>query len=133
MSATRAFTFKKEERLCSKTLIDRLFNGGKSHSLAAFPMRVVYLEQDREEGKAQVQVMISVPKRCFKLAVKRNRVKRQIREAYRQQKHSLLDALQEKPNRMILLAFIWLDNQLHASDEVYQKVGNLLTRIGEKV
>ena len=51
----------------------------------------------------------------------------------REQKHSLLDALQEKPNRMILLAFIWLDNQLHASDEVYQKVGNLLTRIGEKV
>ena len=133
MSAIRAFTFKKEERVCSKTLIDKLFNGGKSHSLAAFPLRVVYMEQPSEEGKPQAQVLISVPKRCFKRAVKRNRVKRQIREAYRQQKHILLDALEEKPTCMVVLAFIWLDAQLYSSEEVYKKVGNLLTRIREKV
>ena len=133
MPAIRAFTFKKEERVCSKTLIDKLFNGGKSHSLAAFPLRVVYLEQEHEEGKPQAQVLISVPKRCFKLAVKRNRVKRQIREAYRQQKHILLDALEEKPTSMVVLAFICLDAQLYSSEEVYKKVGNLLTRISEKV
>ena len=133
MPATRAFTFKKEERLCSKTLIDRLFNGGKSHSLAAFPLRVVYMEQEREDEKPQVQVLISVPKRCFKLAVKRNRVKRQIREAYRQQKYTLLDTLEKKPNSMMILAFIWLDTNLHDSAEVYKKVGDLLTRITEKV
>lgn len=132
MPATRAFTFKKEERLCSKTLIDRLFNGGKSHSLAAFPLRVVYMEQEREDEKPQVQVLISVPKRCFKLAVKRNRVKRQIREAYRQQKYTLLDTLEKKPNSMMILAFIWLDTNLHDSAEVYKKVGDLLTRITEK-
>ena len=133
MPATRAFTFKKEERLCSKTLIDRLFNGGKSHSLAAFPLRVVYMEQEREDEKPQVQVLISVPKRCFKLAVKRNRVKRQIREAYRQQKYTLLDTLEKKPNSMMILAFIWLDTNLHDSAEIYKKVGDLLTRITEKV
>ena len=132
MPATRAFTFKKEERLCSKTLIDRLFNGGKSHSLAAFPLRVVYMEQEREDEKPQVQVLISVPKRCFKLAVKRNRVKRQIREAYRQQKYTLLDTLEKKPNSMMILAFIWLDTNLHDSAEIYKKVGDLLTRITEK-
>jgi ribonuclease P protein component len=133
MSAIRAFTFKKEERLCSKTLIDRLFNGGKSHSLAAFPLRVVYMEQDNYGEKPQIQVLISVPKRCFKLAVKRNRVKRQIREAYRLQKHMLLDTLKKKPNSMMILAFIWLDTQLYASEEVHKKVGNLLERIREKV
>ncbi len=133
MSAIRAFTFKKEERLCSKKLIDRLFNGGKSHSLAAFPLRVVYMEQDREDEKPQVQVLISVPKRCFKLAVKRNRVKRQIREAYRQQKHMLLDTLKKKPNSMVILAFIWLDDHLHDTDEVYKRVGSLLDRIKEKI
>ena len=132
MPATRAFTFKKEERLCSKTLIDRLFNGGKSHSWAAFPLRVVYMEQEREDEKPHVQVLISVPKRCFKLAVKRNRVKRQIREAYRQQKYTLLDTLEKKPNSMMILAFIWLDTNLHDSAEVYKKVGDLLTRITEK-
>ena len=133
MSAIRAFTFKKEERLCSRTLIDMLFNGGNSRSLAAFPLRVVYMEQEREEGKPQAQVLISVPKRCFKRAVKRNRVKRQVREAYRQQKHVLLKKLEEKPTSMVVLAFIWLDSELHDSEEVYKKVGNLLTRISEKV
>lgn len=137
-------TLRKEERLYSKKTIDALFKGGRSHSLSAFPMRVVYmrLEADGKEvatGQQETasgqqptssrplsKMLISVPKRCFKHAVKRNRVKRQVREAYR--KHKALVA-----GYPVALAFIWLDNELRTTGEVEGKVINLLRRVSERL
>jgi len=61
-------------------------------------------------------------------------VKRQVREAYRRNKHILLDVLkaQETPVKMIM-AFIWLDNKIHSSEEVEHKVKKLLTHISENI
>ena len=109
----RRYTLAKAERLCSKKLIERLFSGG-NNSFPAFPLRVVYMWISSEEGTADASMMISVPKKRFKHAVKRNRVKRQVREAYRLNKHILLDAIKaSEENRRFVLAFIWFDNQLH--------------------
>ena len=132
MSAAAAFTLRKEERMASKRLIDKLFRGGDSHSLVSFPIRLVYLLDNRGDGdtNAQKQILISVPKRCFKRAVKRNRVKRQIREAYRRNKNFLPD-LDE--GRTLLMAFIWLDDQLHSSETVEKKVVKLLQRMSERL
>ena len=132
MSAAAAFTLRKEERMASKRLIDKLFRGGDSHSLVSFPIRLVYLLDNRGDGDttAQKQILISVPKRCFKRAVKRNRVKRQIREAYRSNKNFLPD-LDE--GRTLLMAFIWLDDQLHSSETVEKKVVKLLQRMSERL
>ena len=69
--------FPKRDHLCSHMLIERLFEPGESKSLQAYPLRMVYREAE------STQVLISVPKRFFHNAVDRNRVKRQIREAYR--------------------------------------------------
>lgn len=127
----RQYTLNKSERLCSKKLIERLFGGG-NRSFPTFPIRVVYMSVEPEENTADVSLLISVPKKRFKHAVKRNRVKRQIREAYRRHKYILLDALQqsEKPRKMVL-AFIWLDNKLHPTEEVSYKVKKLLQHIVE--
>lgn len=134
MPASRQLGLCKEERICSRTLIDLLFNGGKSRSLAAFPMRVVYLEQECDEApQTQVQILVSVPKRCFKHAVDRNRVKRQVREAYRHGKHLLTDKLAETPCKSLAIAFIWLDNSLYSSEEVARRVRNLLSRLSERL
>ena len=132
MSAAAAFTLRKEERMASKRLIDKLFRGGDSHSLVSFPIRLVYLLDNRGDGDttAQKQILISVPKRCFKRAVKRNRVKRQIREAYRRNKNFLPD-LDE--GRTLLMAFIWLDDQLHSSETVEKMVVKLLQRMSERL
>ena len=48
MSASDALTLSKEERISSRKLIDKLFNGGQSHSMAVFPLRLVYMEKERE-------------------------------------------------------------------------------------
>ena len=58
-----------------------MFEGGVSKSFSIFPIRVVYMPV--EQGEVPASILISVSKRRFKRAVKRNRVKRQIREAYR--------------------------------------------------
>ncbi len=118
-------TLSRDERIKSKKLIDALFTGGRSKSMTAFPLRAVYmtLEADAEQP---TQILVSVPKRCFKHAVKRNRVKRQVREAYRRNKHLL-------QGKGLALAFIWLDTKLYDSGDVERQVTNLLRRIKEKL
>ncbi|MBQ8889107.1 MAG: ribonuclease P protein component [Bacteroidaceae bacterium] len=129
----RRYILNKEERLCSKKLIERLFAGG-NRSFPTFPLRVVYMPLSSEENTADASILISVPKKRFKHAVKRNQVKRQVREAYRRNKYILLDALkaQETPCKMVL-AFIWLDNKIHSTEEVEYKVRKLLMHISENI
>lgn len=131
MSASDALTLGKEERISSRKLIDMLFNGGQSRSMVAFPLRLVYMENVREGACPPAQLLVSVPKRCFKRAVKRNRVKRKVREAYRHHKHLIWNVL--PADRQLALAFIWLDDRLYDTAEVEQRVASLLERLAEKV
>ena len=102
--------------------------------MTSFPVRMVYLEVERDgENAPQAKVLVSVSKRHFKRAVKRNRVKRQLREAYRKNKHIVLDRMEARPDRMIAVALIWLDNSLHDTEEVESRVRSLLVRLGEKL
>ncbi len=128
-------TLSKEERIYSKKMIEALFQGGQSHAMSAYPLRVVYMSLDADadvplDGTSQPQpsakILVSVPKRCFKRAVKRNLVKRQVREAYRRHKSLIAD-------KAVAIAFVWLDNKLHSSREVETKVVNLLKRMDENI
>lgn len=131
MTQPSAHTFGKHERIVSRKLVERLFGGGGSRSMAAYPLRVVYLPVER--GEAGVQILVSVPKRRFKRAVKRNRVKRQVREAYRRNKHILGAALGCMPDRTLALAFIWQADELYDSRQVEDSMRSLLERLGERL
>ena len=72
-------TLRKPERLNRKKIIEKMFAGG-SRSFSVFPLRVVYLSV--EELEAPASILVSVSKRRFKRAVKRNRVTRQIGRAH---------------------------------------------------
>lgn len=122
-------TLRKSERLDKKKVIEKMFAGG-SRSFSVFPLRVVYLPV--EELEAPVSILVSVSKRRFKRAVKRNRVKRQIREAYRMNKHGLLAVLTEKKCRLAV-AFIYLSDQLADSSVIEDRMKTALARIAEKV
>lgn len=123
-------TLRKSERLDKKKVIEKMFAGG-SRSFSVFPLRVVYL-LPVEELEAPVSILVSVSKRRFKRAVKRNRVKRQIREAYRMNKHGLLAVLTEKKCRLAV-AFIYLSDQLVDSSVIEDRMKTALARIAEKV
>ena len=124
------FTFKKREHIVSTRLIETLFGSG-SKSMAAYPLRAVYQMVPRTLTDIPVQVLISVPKNHFKHAVDRNRVKRQVREAYRHQKQTLFDAVSE--DQSLLLAFVWLSDELVPSSTVSDRIGKLVKRIAEKL
>ncbi len=88
-----SYSFQKNERLCSKKIIDKLFAEGKS--VFVYPVKIVYLETPFPL-KNQVQAAFTVGKRNFKRAVQRNLIKRRMREAYRLNKHNLYNEIGEK-------------------------------------
>ena len=127
-------TLAKTERISGRTLPEELFNGGKSRSMSAFPIRMIYMRTENgEDNTPGAKILVSVPKRRFKHAVIRNRVKRQIREAYRKNKSIILGKLHDCERQSIAIAFIWQDNSLHKSPEVEDKIIKLLTRLREKL
>ena len=128
MSAPTSNTFKKSERLCSRLLMDRLFQGDNK-SVSAYPLRAVFLPVSADEQKG-VSVLISVPKKRFHDAVDRNRVKRQIREAYRKQKHALIEKIGER-EQGLLIAFIYVSAQIESTAYIEKRLARLLDKIDE--
>lgn len=106
-----------------------MFAGG-SRSFSVFPLRVVYLPVG--ELDAPVSILVSVSKRHFKRAVKRNRMKRRIREAYRVNKQELLNVLAQKQIRLAV-AFIYFSDDLVAFSVIEERMKTALARIAEKI
>lgn len=113
-------TLGKQERLKSKKIIERLYKKGTS--VKAFPFRMVYLETIHTSN-FPAQVGVSVPKRNFKKAPDRNRIKRLMRETYRLQKEIVYNNL-EKPY-VFMISYIAKDEWKY--EELYPKMEKLLT------
>lgn len=115
------YTFPKEEHLYGKTSISRLMSkgrwGGTGHLKYCFVCR--------PEGGCN-RLMVSVPKKLFKRAVKRNLLKRRMRESYRLRKFMLQDCAVD----MMLLYNCpeVLDSRVIAAE-----VEEILTRISSHV
>lgn len=133
MTGKASETFGKDERITSKKQIESLFRGGHSRSITVSPLRMVYTLIGRNDADAKAQVLVIVPKRHLKKAVKRNRVKRQIREAYRKNKGLLDDALAPFRDRTLSIAFIWQTDDLRETNEVNECIRLLLHRVSERV
>jgi ribonuclease P protein component len=119
MLSTPANTLPKEERLCGKTTISALISGGRWGSTA----HLKYCWRSTgEEGAGRI--MVSVSKRYFKRAVKRNLLKRRLREAYRTQKQ-LLTA----PGVDFML--VWTGKETADYETIRGEVATILGRISK--
>lgn len=118
-------TLGKEERLKSKKLIEKLYLEGSS--IKAFPLRLIFI-QTKHTSTFPAQVGVSVPKRNFKHAVDRNRIKRLMRESYRKQKFIVYDNL-EKP---YVFMISYLAKKELSYNDISEKMQLLLTAFIDK-
>ncbi len=119
-------TLGKQERLKSKILIGRLYKEG--NSVKSFPLRMVYVQA--EHGSSfPAQVGVSVPKRNFKKAVSRNRIKRLLRETYRKQKQLVYNSI-DKP---YVFMISYIGKEEFSYEEIAVKMEKLLNAFVEKI
>jgi ribonuclease P protein component len=96
-------TFKKEERLSGLKTFEMLMKHGEE--FYQFPFRVKWMFTEAEMP-FPAQVAFAVPKRTFKRAVIRNRIKRILRESYRRNKSFFYEELQNKNRKLrVMLIF----------------------------
>lgn len=122
-------TFTKDERLCSKTEIDRLFVQG--NSVFEYPLKFIYLPSNRS-GKHPVQIVFSVPKKNFKHAVKRNLIRRRMREAYRLNKHLIYDVLKEKETTLSIMV-IYVEKEVKDYSVIEKGIIKGIKKITRKI
>ena len=114
-------TLPKKERLCGKTAISKLLAKGKHGSVPGIRWQCLY---GTESGVNRI--VVSVSKKFFKRAVKRNLLKRRIRESWRKQKHMLaLDG-----NFDILL--IYSVKEILSYEEIYSSIGQVIDALNAK-
>jgi ribonuclease P protein component len=122
-------SFPKAEHLCGEKRIARLYTQGEA--FMAFPFRVVFRIEPKKD-MVPASVMVSVPKKRFKRAVKRNRLKRLLREAYRLNKHALIALLDEK-KLQIHVAFNYVSDEELDFITVEKKMKIALQKLMDKV
>ncbi|MBS9774855.1 MAG: ribonuclease P protein component [Tenacibaculum sp.] len=120
------FTLGKEERLKRQKLIGKLYKEGKS--IKSFPLRMVYIQAEHTSN-FPAQVGFSVPKRNFKRAVDRNRIKRLMRETYRLQKEIVYTNV-NKPY-VFMISYLAKDEWAYAN--IKDKMNKLLSVFTEEI
>lgn len=118
-------TYPKKEKLKSKKRIAQLFAEGKA--LTVFPIKLIYLKSTDQE--AFLQAGVAVPKKNFKSAVKRNHMKRLLRESYRLNK-SLVDNNTEDTFAFL---FLYLGRESLSFDAIQHKMKLLLRKFNDDI
>jgi ribonuclease P protein component len=124
------YTFKKEERLCNKRLIDELFHNGSS--FLCYPFKASWLLA-ADEQLVPVQILFSVSKKRFKHAVDRNQIKRRIREAYRLNKQQQLYDQLNTAGKKIVLSVGYIGKEIAPYELIEKKMLKLLIQLNTEL
>ncbi len=111
--SNKIFTLSKKERLCSRKTFENIFEQGKG--LSIFPLKILWIVNPGVK-KIPVETAFVVSKKKINLAVKRNLVKRRMREAYRQNKHILYEPLINKANNYSIIILYFHNDILKYKD-----------------
>ena len=124
------YTFKKEERLCNKRLIDKLFHNGSS--FLCYPFKASWLFNS-EPQLFPAQILFSVSKKRYKHAVDRNLIKRCMRESYRLHKQECLYNLLVAADKTIVLSVGYIGKEIVPYSVIEKKMLKLLSQLGEQL
>lgn len=118
------YTFPKNEHLCGEKRIGHLFQLGKS--FIVYPLRVVY-QIDSTNSQNSNLIMVSVPKKRFKRAVERNKLKRLMRESYRLNKEILLQV--NNDSCYLKISFNYISNEIVSFELMNTKMKQILSKL----
>ncbi len=124
------YSFKREERLKSRKTISRLFSEG--HSFGQYPLRLIWLEIDDPQSPFPVQCTVSVAKKKFPKAVDRNRIRRQVKEAYRKNKHWIYEVLKEQDAHYAFM-ILYVAKEALPYEDMEQAMKKMLKRFLKKI
>ena len=119
----------KYERICKENDIQALFDKGEGVSV--YPYRVIFLFRKDESRPVTVRVLVSVSKKRFHHAFKRNRVKRLMREAWRKNKARLYEICQ-RDNISVDVALVYTATVIHSYEEMMAKTRKAVQEIVKK-
>ena len=115
------FSFSKSERISEKKIIDNLFSSGKKFSV--YPFDVRFLNQD-ENSDSINKVLITVSSSKIKSAVKRNLLKRRIKESYRINKNII-------SNKLLMIAFVYVSEEIFTFSVIDKAIKKILKKLSE--
>jgi len=115
------FSFSKDERITNKKIIQNLFESGKKIIFSPFILKYLV---ERKESKNKV--LISVSKSKIKSSVKRNLLKRRIRESYRLNKN-IIKGLGYS------FAFVYSSSKILSYNEINKSLVELLNKVNQDV
>lgn len=122
-------SFGKKYKLCNKKIIASIFEDGKH--LKVYPFILRY-KPTALNSDAPFQIVISVPKRNFKKAVDRNRIKRQVREAARKNKH-LIESEFSNQKQQFALFLMYTAHKGEPYHLINHKIEMLFKRLVESI
>ena len=121
----------KSQRIYLKKAVQSLFEEGKGFSL--YPFRVVVHLYDAENQEdALPRILVSVSKKRFHHAIKRNRVKRLIRESWRKNKSELIKLCHDN-NKTLDVALVYNATVILKYSEIEEKMKQVVGRLVEKL
>ena len=118
--------FPKYERICKENDVQALF--GKGVGISVYPYRVIYCFRKDESRPVTVRLLVSVSKKRFHHAFKRNRVKRLMREAWRINKAPLYEICQ-RDNISLDVALVYTATVIHTYGEMTKKTRKAVNEI----
>jgi len=119
----------KGEKLKSRKQIKHLF--AKNKDIFVYPIKYIWTFSDKSQD-FPVQVLISIPKKSFKRAVDRNKLKRLLREAYRNNKNIIYEAY-DMSSKPILLGLIYVGKDILSFEEIDKSVKKALLKINDSL
>jgi len=103
-------TFRKRDKLKSSLEIEALYR--EKQVIVSYPLKCYYAFSEPSEHKSNVRVAFTVPKRTFKQAVDRNKLKRRMREAYRLSCRTIFERLLNQKEKQLKLFFIYVGKEM---------------------
>lgn len=103
-------SFKKNDRLKSSIEIDALYR--ENRFVISYPLKCYYSFSEKTAQQNVIRVAFSVPKRIFKHAVERNRIKRRMREAYRLNYKNIFEEIITQNDKQLKLFVIYVGKEV---------------------